>query len=87
MTDIILPTSEQEQRARWDLLLLDIEHRTEQLRRMKTYEPLDIEHRTEQLRQMKTYEPKRLWIQAATAFAAVFGTGAAAGALIVALLK
>jgi hypothetical protein len=32
------PTTEQEQRARWDLLLLDIEMRSEQLRQMKTYE-------------------------------------------------
>lgn len=29
------PTSEQEQRAKWDLLLLDIETRTEQLRHLK----------------------------------------------------
>jgi hypothetical protein len=33
-----LPTDEQQQRAHWDLLLLDIEHRTEQIRQMKTYE-------------------------------------------------
>jgi hypothetical protein len=39
MTDASLPTSEQEQRAKWDLLLLDIEQRTEQVRQMKTYEP------------------------------------------------
>lgn len=29
------PTAEQEQRAKWDLLLLDIETRTEQLRQIK----------------------------------------------------
>jgi hypothetical protein len=34
-----VPTSEQEQRAAWDLLLLDIETRTEQLRQLKTFEP------------------------------------------------
>jgi len=31
-----LPSDEQQQRAKWDLLLLDIEHRTEQLRQLKT---------------------------------------------------
>lgn len=35
MTDVALPTTEQQQRAKWDLLLLDIEHRTEQLRQLK----------------------------------------------------
>lgn len=34
-----IPTAEQNARAKWDLLLLDIEHRTEQLRQMKAYEP------------------------------------------------
>jgi len=38
MTDAVLPTTEQEQRAKWDLLLLDIEHRTEQVRQMKSFE-------------------------------------------------
>ena len=33
-----MPTQEQEQRARWDLLLLDLEHRAEQVRQLKTYE-------------------------------------------------
>jgi hypothetical protein len=33
-----LPTPEQEQRARWDLLLLDLEHRAEQIRQMKAFE-------------------------------------------------
>lgn len=32
------PTEEQQQRAKWDLLLLDIEMRTEQLRQIKTHE-------------------------------------------------
>jgi hypothetical protein len=35
-------TSEEQQRAKWDLLLLDIEHRTEQIRQLKTYEPLRL---------------------------------------------
>jgi hypothetical protein len=30
-----IPTPEQEARAKWDLLLLDIEQRTEQLRQLK----------------------------------------------------
>jgi hypothetical protein len=34
-----LPTEEQRMRAKWDLPLLDIEHRTEQVRQMKRYEP------------------------------------------------
>jgi hypothetical protein len=33
-----LATQEREQRARWDLLLLDLEHRAEQVRQLKTYE-------------------------------------------------
>jgi hypothetical protein len=33
-----MPSDEQQQRARWDLLLLDIEHRSEQIRQMKTFE-------------------------------------------------
>jgi hypothetical protein len=34
-----VPTPEQEQRAKWDLLLLDIETRSEQVRQLKRYEP------------------------------------------------
>jgi len=37
--NITLPTPEQQQRAQWDLLLLDIEKRTEGLRQLKSYEP------------------------------------------------
>lgn len=33
-----LPTAEEQQRAKWDLLLLDIEQRSEQLRQMKAFE-------------------------------------------------
>jgi hypothetical protein len=33
-----LPSDEQEQRAKWDLLLLDIEARSEQVRQMKAFE-------------------------------------------------
>lgn len=39
MSTTTLPTDEQVQRAEWDLLLLDIETRTEQLRQIKTFEP------------------------------------------------
>jgi hypothetical protein len=35
---MIIPTEEQESRAKLDLLLLDIELRTEQVRQMKTFE-------------------------------------------------
>jgi hypothetical protein len=34
-----LPTAEQQQRAKWDLLLLDLEFRTEQVRQLKRFEP------------------------------------------------
>ena len=39
MSTTVSPTTEQEQRAKWDLLLLDLEHRAEQVRQMKAYEP------------------------------------------------
>ena len=48
-----LATQEQQQRARWDLLLLDLEHRAEQVRELKT---IDLTN--------KGYEGKRLVIQA-----------------------
>jgi len=34
----VLPTDEQQQRSRWDLLLLGLEHRAEQIRQLKAYE-------------------------------------------------
>jgi hypothetical protein len=37
--DPILPTEEQKQRVKWNLLLLDIDYRTEQVRQLKSYEP------------------------------------------------
>ena len=39
MTDIVQPTGEQEQRANWDRLLIDIELKQEQLRQLRPYEP------------------------------------------------
>ena len=69
-----LATQEQEQRARWDLLLLDLEHRAEQVREPKT---IDLTN--------KGYEGKRLVIQAITA-AAVFAAGGVVGGLIVKIL-
>jgi len=41
-TTLSLPSTEQEQRAKWDLLLLDLELRSEQLRQLKRYEPLRL---------------------------------------------
>ena len=82
MSATATPTPEQEQRAKWDLLLLDIEHRTEQLRQMNG---VDRDLKLEQLRQLKTYEPKRLLIQGLTAAAVLMGAGAAIGALLVRL--
>jgi hypothetical protein len=39
LSDGTLPDAVQQQRAKWDLLLLDIEYRSEQLRQIKIYEP------------------------------------------------
>jgi hypothetical protein len=38
MSTTTVPSAEQEQRAKWDLLLLDLEHRAEQVRQMKAFE-------------------------------------------------
>jgi len=38
MTDLPMPSAEQEQRAKWDLLLLDLEQRAEQVRQLKVFE-------------------------------------------------
>lgn len=85
------PTQEQQDRARWDLLLLDIEQRTEQLRQMRDPQRdrlllLELDQRTEQVRQMKAFEGPRLIIQAITAAAAVFAAGGVVGGLLVRLL-
>lgn len=37
-----VPTEEEKQRAKWDLLLTDIEYRLEQVRQIKTYEPIRL---------------------------------------------
>ncbi len=42
MSATTLPTPEQKQRAAWDLLLLDLEQRAEQVRQLKRYEPWRI---------------------------------------------
>ena len=39
MSATSVPTPEQQQRAKWDLLLLDLEMRAEQVRQLKRYEP------------------------------------------------
>ena len=39
MSDTTSPSDEQKQRAKWDLLLADLEYRQEQLRQAKQYEP------------------------------------------------
>jgi len=62
MTDATLPTEEQRQRAKWDLLLLDIEHRTEQLRAT---------------RQEIHLKPWQVGFTGMTAGAALFAAGAA----------
>ena len=70
------PTDEEQQRAKWSLLLLDIEHRTEQVRQLKS---IDLTN--------KSYEGRRLAIQAITAAAAVFAAGGVVGGLLVRLLS
>lgn len=39
---VTLPSEEDRQRAKWSLLILDIEYRTEQVRQLKRYEPLRL---------------------------------------------
>lgn len=71
MTDAtITPTPEQEQRAKWDLILADLELRAEQIRQMKGFPA-------------GTYETHRIFIQAISAAAAVFIAGAAVGGLLI----
>lgn len=41
-TTVPLPSEEQKVRAKWDLLLSDLEYRAEQVRQAKTYEPRRI---------------------------------------------
>jgi hypothetical protein len=98
--DAVLPTPEEQQRAKWDLLLTDLEYRGEQLRHAKSYNPVEMETRLEQLRHAKSYnpveietrlqqlryEPRRFWISAITAAAALMGAGGVVGGLIVRLL-
>lgn len=62
-------TPEQEQRAKWDLLLLDVETRSEQLRQMKTFPS-------------GTYEGWKLAFAGMSAGAAIFASGAAVTALV-----
>jgi hypothetical protein len=55
-----IPTDDQRQRAQWDLLLLDIEHRTEQIRAT---------------RRQSRWETPRAVAMVALALAAVFAAG------------
>jgi hypothetical protein len=82
-----MPSDEQQQRAKWDLLLTDIELRTEQLRHSKSYNPVEMEARLEQLRQIKVFEPRRLLIQGLTAAAALMAAGGVIGGLLVNLMR
>jgi len=70
MSDITLPTGEQEQRAKWDQLLTDIELKQEQLRQLRT---IDYDSKLRQYRS----EAWRLAFMGMTAGAALFGAGAA----------
>jgi hypothetical protein len=82
-----LPTAEQQQRAKWDLLLTDLELRQEQIRNLRTHEPTksalllaDLELRHEQIRQMIKFEPLKLAISALATGVAL--AGAMAGGTI-----
>jgi hypothetical protein len=68
------PTSEQQQRAKWDLLLRENERRAEQLRNM---------NRPNINYELTPYE-KRLMVLAVGAGAAVFAAGMVMGAFIIA---
>lgn len=57
---IPLPTTEQQQRAKWDLLLADHEYRLEQIRA---------------LRQDRYWKPWQVLVPAVTAAAALMGAG------------
>lgn len=67
------PTPEQEQRAKWDLLLLELEMRSEELRQLKTLGPLDLEKRTMEVILMKRFETWKAVAALATASATVAG--------------
>ena len=71
-----LPTPEEEQRAKWDLILTDIEYRLEQVLQLKG---IDLTN--------KSYEGRRLIIQAVTATAAIFAAGGVVGGLLVRILS
>lgn len=62
-----LPTSEQQQRAKWDLLLADLEYRQEQLR---------------VARQDLLFKPWQVAFAGMTAGAALFAAGAAFSKLV-----
>lgn len=70
------PASEQEQRAKWDLLLLDLEHRAEQVRQLKS---IDLT--------IKSYEFWKMILQAIVAFATVFAAGGVVGGLLVRIMS
>jgi hypothetical protein len=65
----ITPTREQKQRAAWDLLLLDIETRSEELRQMKGFPT-------------GTYEAWKLAFAGMTAGAALLAAGGALTTLL-----
>ena len=75
-----LPSDEQKQRAKWDLLLADLEYRQEQLRLARK----DIDYRDQQSRQVRQDIQWKPWQirwryrpAGMTAGAALFAAGAA----------
>jgi hypothetical protein len=69
MADATSPSEEQKQRAKWDLLLLDLEHRADQIR--ATREPIRAS------RQDMWLNPWQVGFAGMTAGAALFAAGAA----------
>ena len=78
-----LPTDEQKQRAKWDLLLADLEYRQEQLRLARK----DIDYRDEQMRQARQEIQWKPWQIAITTLTAGMTAGAALFAAGAAFVK
>lgn len=69
MTDTPLPSGEQEARAKWDLLLADLEYRQDQMRQSRQ----QIEATGQDMR----FKPWQVAFAGMTAGAALFAAGAA----------
>ena len=73
------PTADQEQRAKWDLALADLEKRAEEIRQLKTID-IDMKLRLYRL------EPWKIALTTVSATTAVFVAGGVVGGLLVRML-